>query len=271
MDWSLALASQGIAATINRSEGRWELAIDPPDYTRALAVIRQYHLENRGWRWRPEWLGTDRVFHPGAALWVLGISAFYYWSVVRFPAMKSAGMVDRQAVLHGQWWRIFTAVTLHENLPHLLANAATGFLLLGLAMARYGAGVGTLAAFLAGAAGNCATLLFAPEDYYSLGASGMVTGALGLITVQSFTPWRQFRPTARWLPRAAAGGLLILVLIGFSPGSDEMAHVGGFVAGIAFGLALGWIRPAALQRPWLNAAALLALGSLLITAWHATG
>jgi membrane associated rhomboid family serine protease len=267
MDWSLVLASQGIAAIINRTETGWELIVDEPEFERAKGVLGQYQIENRGWRWRREWPGTGVVFHWGGALWALAMAAFYYWSTVRIPWMKRAGMVDSRAVLGGQWWRLFTAVTLHENLPHLVSNAVTGFLLLGLAMARYGPGLAALAAFLAGAAGNYASVIVDPATHESLGASGMVTGALGLITVQSFAHWRKYRAAVSWLPRAVAAGVLILVLIGFSPGTDTVAHVGGFVAGAIFGLALAWVRPAALQRDTPNVVAGMALGALLIITW----
>jgi membrane associated rhomboid family serine protease len=267
MDWSLVLASQDIAVIINRGEAGWELIVDRQDYERAKAVLGQYQVENRGWRWRHEFPGTDVVFHWGGLFWALGLAAFYYLSMVRHPWLQRAGMVDSQAVLHGQWWRLFTAVTLHENLPHLVSNAVTGFLLLGLAMARFGPGVAVLAAFLAGAAGNYASVLIDPAAHESLGASGMVTGALGLITVQSFAPWRKNRAAASWLPRAMAAGVLILVLIGFSPGSDTVAHVGGFVAGAVFGLALGWVRPAALQRDAPNMAGSIVLGALVAATW----
>jgi rhomboid protease GluP len=267
MDWSLVLASQGIAAIIEQAETGWVLIVDSPEFERAKAVLAQYQIENRGWRWRRELPGTGVVFHWGGLLWVLGIAAFYYWSTVRFPWLRGAGMVDSRAVLHGQWWRLFTAVTLHENLPHLASNATTGLLLLGLAMARFGPGIAVLSAFLAGVAGNYAGVILYPAAYASLGASGMVTGALGLITAQSFAPRRKHRMDAPLLPRAAAAGLLILVLIGFSPESDIIAHVGGFLAGAIFGLALGRVRPAALQRSAPNAACGLALGALVITTW----
>jgi membrane associated rhomboid family serine protease len=271
MEWSLVLASQGIAAIINRAETGWELIIDGPEYERAKAVLSQYQIENRGWQWRRELPGTDVVFHWGGALWALGMAAFYWWSMVRCPWLKSAGMVDSRAVLGGQWWRLFTAVTLHENLPHLIMNAVTGFLLLGLAMARYGSGLAVLAAFLAGVAGNYASVMIDPAAHESLGASGMVTGALGLITVQSFAPSRKNRAAASFLPRAVAAGVLILVLIGFSPGTDMVAHVGGFLAGAALGLALGWVRPAALQRAAPNVAGGIVLGALVLATWLLAG
>ena len=99
-------------------------------------------------------------------------------------------MMDNRRVAAGEWWRLFTAITLHENLPHLAENAATGFLLLGLAMARYGPGVAMLAAFLTGAAGNGASFVIHSDASRSLGASGMVTGALGMLSVHSFSLWR---------------------------------------------------------------------------------
>jgi membrane associated rhomboid family serine protease len=267
LDWSLALASQDIAAIINRTETGWELVVDAPDYERARAVLNQYQIENRGWHWRRELPGTGVVFHWGGALYVLGIAAFYWWSAVRAPWLKSAGMVDSQAVLRGQWWRLFTAVTLHENPPHLISNAVTGFLLLGLAMARYGPGLAVLAAFLAGAAGNYASVLIDPANHQSLGASGMVTGALGLITVQTFAPWRKYQGAPSFLPRAVKAGVLILVLIGFSAGTDMVAHVGGFLAGAMLGLGLAWVRPAALQRDAPNMAAGILLGALVVATW----
>ncbi len=267
MDWSLVLASQDIAAIINQTEAGWVLMVDKPEYERARAALSQYQLENRGWRWRREVPGTGVVFHWGGLFWALGITVIYYWSTVRFTWLKGAGMVDSRAVLGGQWWRLFTAVTLHENLPHLIGNATTGFLLLGLAMARYGPGLAVLAAFLAGVAGNYADVMIYPEAHYSLGASGMVTGALGLITVQSFASWRKYRAAAPFLPRAVAAGVLILVLIGFSPGTDTVAHAGGFLAGAVFGLALGMLRPATVQRRTPNVAAGVVLGALVFATW----
>jgi membrane associated rhomboid family serine protease len=267
MDWSLVLASQGIAAIINRGESGWELLVDAPEYERAADILVQYQIENRGWHWKRELPWSGAVFHWGGALWALAIVAFYYWSTVRFPGLKGAGMVDSQAVWRGQWWRLCTAVTLHENPPHLISNAVTGALLLGLAMARFGPGLALLAAFLAGVAGNYASILMDPAAHQSLGASGMVTGALGLITVQSFAPWRKFGGATSFLPRAVAAGVLILVLIGFSPGTDIVAHVGGFLAGTILGLALAWVPPAALQRTAPNVAGGLVLATLVLATW----
>ena len=59
-------------------------------------------------------------------------------------------------------------------------NAVFGFLFLGLVMARYGPGVGLLAASLAGAGGNIAAGWVHEATARGLGASGVVNPALGL-------------------------------------------------------------------------------------------
>ena len=215
MDFGLVLASQEIEATTLRTEEGWGLAVEERDYQRAQAALEQYRVENRGWRWKQQLPGSGLAFHWGALVWVAAITAFYYWTMTAFPRLQGAGVMDSQRVEAGQWWRVFTAITLHENLPHLAANAATGLLLLGLAMGRYGPAVAMLAAFLAGAAGNAVSLLAHPDASQSLGASGMVTGALGMLSVHSFSLWRKYRAARGLMVRGAVAGFLILVLIGF--------------------------------------------------------
>jgi membrane associated rhomboid family serine protease len=195
------------------------------------------------------------------------MAAFYYWSAVKFPGIRDLGILDSEKVLHGQWWRLGAAITLHENMPHLMANVTIGFILMGLAMARYGAGIGLLAAYLSGVAGNLASLLIYSQPHQSLGASGMVMGALGLVSVQSFSFWRSYRFGRRFMIRAFASGAMILALIGFSPGSDFPAHVGGFIAGAIFGCLLG-VAPQRWQRGPANMAALLALAAMIWTTWQ---
>ena len=268
MEWGLVLASQEIEAIIDKAEQGWELLVPEGDYGRAQEALAQYRAENRNWHWRQPLPEAGLVFHWGSLGWAAAIVAAYYWSAVRFPGVQSAGIMDSEKVADGQWWRLLTAVTLHANGPHLMANATTGFVLMGLAMARYGPGVALLATFLAGVAGNAADMLVYAQPHQSLGASGMVMGALGAITVQSFSFWRQYRPGGRFLRRAAAAGVLILVLLGFSPDSDVVAHVGGFIAGAMLGCALGWVRPARLHGGALNAGALVALAALLLAAWR---
>jgi rhomboid protease GluP len=176
-------------------------------------------------------------------------------------------MWDGTALAHGEWWRLFTATWLHADLAHLAMNAVFGLLLLGLTMGRYGPRVGLLAAYLAGVGGNVAAWLSYGESHRGLGASGVVMGALGLLAVQSFGLLKQKNGTAfRRFSGAIMGGVLLFVLIGVSPESDVVAHLGGFVTGLLLGLLLAPVPRLADSRR-INLAAGLVFAVLVVLPW----
>ncbi len=272
MDWGLVLTSQGIEAAIVREDERWALSLHPQDYDRASAVLNQYVAENRGWKWQQTLPGSDLTFHWGSLLWALATAAIYYWSMVLFPHMQSAGAMDSQLVHQGQWWRLFTAVTLHADVSHLLANITIGTVLIGFAMARFGAGAAVLATYIAGVLGNVAGLYMYADHHRSLGASGIVMAALGILAVQSLALWHRDHSFRQLLARALAAALLIMLLIGTSPQSDVVAHFGGFFAGAIFGYALSWVAPERLKTFSVNFLCIsLTMASVALTWWKAKG
>ncbi|MEP6664313.1 MAG: rhomboid family intramembrane serine protease, partial [Verrucomicrobiota bacterium] len=192
MDWSLALTSQEIETTITH-EAEWALLVSDTDYERALAVLQLYERENRGWNWRQKLPGTGLIFHWGGIAPCLLFVAIFLLSETPGSSLKTAGLMDSKAVSAGQWWRLFTAICLHGDTAHLIANVTTGFILFGMAMARYGAGLALLASYLAGAGGNFAGYFLYSEMHRSLGASGMIMGALGLLGVEGMAAWRKTR------------------------------------------------------------------------------
>jgi membrane associated rhomboid family serine protease len=267
MDWSLVLASQGIEHVIKQSEETgWAVAVAAQDYERSLNDIHQYRLENARWRWRRTIFQPGLIFDWSGITWVLLILIFFWWSEAR-PDLRSLGRMDGAAVMHGEWWRLFTAIWLHADLAHLATNAVFGLLFLGLAMGRYGSGAGLLAAYLAGAGGNVAAWLGYGESQLGLGASGMVMGALGLITVQSVVLLKQRNPIAfRRFTGAIMGGVLLFMFLGLSPGTDVVAHLGGFVAGLLLGSLLTLV-PRLAHRPRINLAAGILFATLIILPW----
>ncbi|HWF19841.1 MAG TPA: rhomboid family intramembrane serine protease [Verrucomicrobiae bacterium] len=272
MDWGLVLASQGIDAAIVREQDTWALSVSSADYERACAMLNQYVVENRGWKWQQSLPGSGLFFHWGSLLWALAVGAIYYWSMVLFPQMKMAGVMDSQLIREGQWWRLFTAVTLHADMSHLLANMTTGIILLGFAMARFGPGPAVLATYIAGVLGNVADLFLYHDEHRSLGASGMVMAALGILAVQSFSLWHKDHSFRQLIARAFVAALLILILIGTSPESDVVAHFGGFFAGALFGYALSWINPDGLKLFAVNFVTIVITMFLVaITWWKAKG
>ena len=265
MDWSLALLSQGIAATIDHSDAdAWSLLVNPDEHSAAVAIIRQYRTENLRWPWQQKVLRPGVLFDWGSLLWIVLLLGFFWVSATR-PALREVGLMDARQVSSGEWWRSFTSVFLHADLGHLATNAAIGLALLGLVMGRYGTGVGLLAAYLAGVGGNLVTWLVYSDGHRSLGASGMVTGCLGLLAVQSVSRWKAVG-MRRYIFAGIAGGVMLFVLFGLTPGTDVLAHFGGFAAGTFLGGILV-LAPSVSERAAANLIAGAAFAGLAIWTW----
>lgn len=271
MDWSLVLVSEGIETVIDKDaeSNLWRLLVAGPDYPRAIKAIRLYRAENRHRVWRRELPWTGLVFDWRCVLPLLLLVFFFAVQATGRGDVNGAGLMDNRAVHAGQWWRPVTAVMLHLDLPHLTANVTTGFLFLGLAMGTFGPGVGLFASFLAGVAGNVIGLLIYPDTHRGLGASGMIMGALGLLASQWLALLRHGLTARELAVRGVLSGGLLLVLLGFSPAArvDVLAHVAGFVTGLAFGAALAFCPPRLVHNPWLDRSALLACAGLAGTCW----
>jgi len=271
MDWSLVLVSQGIETAIERDgeQGNWGLVVHEPDYERAVHAIQQYRTENPVRPWRHRVPGTELVFDWRGISWFALLAFVYFLNEQTGGRLKDAGLMDNQAVHDGAWWRLFTATMLHGDLPHLVTNATTGLVLLGLVMGTFGPGTGLLGAYLAGVGGNLAGLIFYPDIHRSLGASGFVMGALGMLTGESFSLLKEKFASRQLIMRALAGGLLLLVLWGFSPDprTDVLAHVAGFGIGVAIGGLLAFQPSQWLQRPLANWLASVGVTALVILTW----
>lgn len=266
MDWSLVLASQGISPLIEQSDQTgWALIVQQEEYDRAVSIIDLYRRENLRWPWRKPMFKTGPLFDWAAAAWVV-LTIVIYWLSESHARLREVGAMDVTEIGNGEWWRLFTATLLHADLPHLATNAVFGLLLLGLAMGRYGTGVGLLAAFLAGAGGNVAGWLVYSTGSRSLGASGVVMGALGLVAVQSFAHLKSHPKPFRFAVAGVIGGVMLFSLLGLNPGSDVIAHLGGFVAGLVLGAVLSLL-PELTRNPGLNAIAGIIFATLVVWTW----
>jgi len=265
LDWSLVLISQGIESVITQraEDGIWLLEIAATDSAPAEESIRAYERENAT-VWRREVKGTGMLFDTRAAFWFAALALFYFLAANSALDFRLHGLMDRDAVFRGEWWRLFTATTLHGDAAHLAANAATGFVFLGLAMGGYGAGGALLLSLLGGALGNMVTALLHDSPFRNLGASGFVMASLGLLAAQSVA----IAPNDKRLVRIGRGviaGALLVVLLGFSEKSDIVAHVGGFVAGVLLGAAALGIRGWLMKRSLQFVAAFLCLALVAVT------
>ncbi|MGH8322802.1 MAG: rhomboid family intramembrane serine protease, partial [Steroidobacteraceae bacterium] len=144
----------------------------------------------------------------------------------------------------GQWWRAWTALTLHLDGAHLAANLGAGVWFGYLAARQIGAGSAWFLVVTGAALANLFEGLLGPPAHRSVGASTAAFTALGLMAAYS---WRErFQVPQRWARRwgPLVGGVILLGWTGSGGGSEEgsvsqnvdlVGHVAGFVVGILLG------------------------------------
>ncbi len=266
---TLVLLALGIPSrTLSEPAGRHVVWVEPQYRDAAQAALGDYVLENRP----PPPAALPRPLAVGS------IKAPLLYVLCEFgvavAASRSAfglswvdrGVLEGPAFRSGQWWRPITALTLHADFAHLLANLGFGAVFLGLAARVYGWGVALLLTLFAA---GCAGLLEAsglPGGTSSLGASTAVFAALGLLAP---VRWPARGRLAPWMARAATfgGAIALLGLLGAGDVHvDVTAHALGFLAGVS----AGWLlRGASIAGPALQRLCALLAGLLLLVAWSA--
>lgn len=241
-DRALVLHSLAIPYEILREGGRAALAVPAEFGERARYEIWQYEQENRRSRVRPGRVRFEyRDGLPGMlayvvvvclAAWLAGESAFGRdW--------LANGRVDGELIREGEWWRLFTALTLHSGPRHLVGNLGFGMAFGFLAGRLAGSGVAWFGIVIAAAAANAFNTLLLDSGHRSIGASTAVFAALGLVA--GFV-WRSRLMTQdRWAYRIGpiVGGLALLAFTGTGDeNTDVGAHLLGFVCGFSAGLLL---------------------------------
>ena len=173
------------------------------------------------------------------------------------------GSADAERILVGEIWRTVTALTLHADAGHLLANALFGALFLGAVCSALGAGVGCALVLLSGAGGNLLNALLQGSHHVSVGASTAVFASVGLLSGLSVARRRQRRWPGRpwWVPIGA--GLALLAMLGTTGDRvDLWAHLFGLLVGGVLGVPVGFAlaRPPTAVVQWLfGSAALMVL------------
>ena len=199
-----------------------------------------------------------------------------------YPHMFSRiGAGDAAAILSGQWWRLFTALTLHADPAHIASNAVIGGAFLILLSRRLDSGTAWLVCILSGAAGNLLNAVIQGAGHISIGFSTAVFGAAGALAGLRFvsgegplfmphgtTPHR----SSGWLIPVAASLALVATLGTAGENTDIGAHFFGLLAGGVLGLGTGFAarRYHYPNETWGRAANRIAgalAGALLALAW----
>ena len=246
------LTADGLSSSVRRGPEGFVLSVAVDEAERAADVLSAYLSENRERESRRE-QESRREPEPvaaGSAFAGLAVAAallvFFFVTGPRNPAVIwfERGSADAERILLGELWRTLTALTLHADLGHALANALFGALFLGAACGALGAGVGCALVLLAGAGGNLANALFQGSPHVSVGASTAVFGAVGLLSGLGVARRRRRRSPGRpsWVPIGA--GLAILAMLGTTGARvDLWAHLFGLLVGGALGIPVGFALP----------------------------
>jgi rhomboid protease GluP len=269
----LVLAAQGIAHWVRRRNGSFDLEVSAGDVQRALDEIGKYSSERalQG-EVMPEVLpefGRAGILHFAGSAWVLWGCWVWQQRVGEFGVDR--GGADSRAMLAGEWWRAVTALTLHADGGHFLANWIFGTLFCGFVTGRAGFGVGWAWVLCCGALANgLNAVCHWGRPQVSIGASTAVFAALGWLVGGELRRGRGGRGQgAAWLLPLGAGLALLAHLGTGSGATDLMAHLLGFVVGVAAGLGAAGVRASLRGRvlaQWLAGGATLVL---LATCWMA--
>ena len=250
----------------------YALLVEPRAFADARNHLMRYEEERRP-RPAPPPLSPPRL-HAHAWIGCLAYAAVLLWvsyavngGLWRLDAFD-VGDLYAAAVRQGQLWRAWTALTLHLDVGHIVANLGAGIWFGWLAGRLLGPGTAWALIVNGAAAANLIEgLLAVPEDR-SAGASTAVFTALGLLAAYSW--WERRRLPQHW---ARAWGPLIagVVLLGWfgteGEHTDVFAHLAGFCVGALLGTtaAVVPVRRVLERVPqWIGGA--LALGAIA-AAW----
>lgn len=266
----LVLTAVGVAAEVVPDVSEFILLVDARDAAEALRHLAQYESENRPAPPAPPpprlyphaWVGC-----LGYAATLLGVAYVVGGGHVRLDAFD-LGALECARVQAGEWWRAWTALTLHLDGPHLAANLGAGIWFGYLAARQLGVGSAWLLIVSGAAFANLAEGLLGPPEHSAVGASTAVFTALGLMSAYS---WRErFHLPQHWGRRWAplVAGVIMLGWTGSAgEGTDLVAHVAGFLTGVLLGAAAAtrMLRALLGRTPqWLAGA--VALASIVV-AW----
>jgi len=233
------LHAVGIGSVVAWAGRSWVVLVATTDHEAAVAQLERYERENPP-RAAPS--APDEL-HPGAwtgslvyAIVLLAVG--YLAGNLAFGAdWLGIGSLIGGATRAGEWWRGVTALTLHLDVGHLLANLGFGTVFGLLAGQLLGPGVAWGTVVVAASAANLLNALVQPPTHSSAGASTAVFAMLGLLAAYA---WGRRESGGRWAYRWAplvAG----VILLGFTGAggerTDVLAHLTGFAMGVLAGLA----------------------------------
>jgi len=239
--WALVLDSRFIPCRLEHDHSGWQLLVPADRLADAVRELTLYEEENRDWPPLPP-PPHPLAENTLATLSVLLLLATFY-NITRLDFIAAdgtainwleLGAARAGTIRDGEWWRLITALTLHADLQHLLANVTIGGIFIFLLCRELGSGVAWSLLLAAGLLGNLANALLQSRLHSSIGASTAVFGAVGILAALSLVRHRHYLRRRLLLPLAAAVALLA-ILGTEGKNTDLGAHLFGFLSGVLLG------------------------------------
>jgi membrane associated rhomboid family serine protease len=280
---AFVLTAVGIESEIELDGEAYAVRVDATVRAHALHHLWQYEEERKSSRLPEPAMELQPYAWQGSLLFAIvlllvPLAVAQGWSQADLYAV---GVMDPPLIRAGEWWRAWTALTLHGDATHLLGNLGAG-VLLGYSAAQVWGNARAWAMIVTAAAlANLLEAFAAGAGYVSLGASTVLFAALGLIAAWTWRTRRRYAHNSmrRWAPLVA--GIVVLALFGGGGGDPQAAadpqvagdnhtnvlsHALGFVTGALAGVAAATASGARLlliTPTWVAAA--VAAGPLLVS------
>lgn len=279
----LVVAAMDLPHWIEREKGEWVVFVEESAREQAAAALAEFEAEEQA---RVHVQKPEPLVIPKLALLatLAAMVVFFRIQMAASPALIERGVAVDARILHGEWWRIFTALTLHGGIEHLLSNIGLAVFAFAFAFSRFGTGVGLLGTVLGGALGNLLNAFaHAAKPHQSLGSSTALFACLGLLAGGELAARLMHRSTRTgWQLLVPVGaGLAFLALYGgagsnrdgtpiLDAGSvDVMAHLFGLVAGSFLGAVLFAARLRRGAAQWVQHTCGTGAVAILLIAWLA--
>ncbi|MBM0745607.1 rhomboid family intramembrane serine protease (plasmid) [Phormidium sp. CLA17] len=159
-------------------------------------------------------------------------------------AIIAAGALEREHLLRGEVWRLFSPMFLHGSLDHLFGNCFALYILGITCEHALGFIQSGIVYFLSGFCGSLLSIMVQPGP--SVGASGAIFGLMALVVVLFYRYQKSFFIRDRRIGFVIAAWGLYTIFIGFlTPFIDNFAHIGGAIGG---GIAMIFQKPTLLTK-----------------------
>jgi rhomboid protease GluP len=240
-DFSLVLSAVGIDHQLDSRKGL--ILVRRLHSAVALAELAAFEEENRSWPPVPRAAPPSLPAQHWPTIFLITALIFFFAQTGPWTSSNPwflHGAVNSSAIMdQGQWWRLFTALTLHADEGHLVGNAVIGGLMVHLLCKTLGYGMGWLSLVLCGAAGNLLNIVLRTEAHYSVGFSTAIFAAIGLFCGRQMQSTSSSLIRQLLLPLGAGIGLLAMLGAGSEGGRTDLgAHFFGLITGLVGGFFL---------------------------------